>query len=69
MKKGKVVVIGSNDVRVELQSGSTGGAIVFLLSVVVGVFGAVKIYQMHTELQKAKGSGIDSGNRNIETIQ
>lgn len=52
MKKGKVVVIDSNNIRVEVQSGSTGGAIVLLLSVVAGVYGAVKIYQLHAELQK-----------------
>lgn len=46
MKRGKVVVIGSNNVRVEMQTGSPAGAVVFLLSVVVGVYGAVKICQI-----------------------
>lgn len=40
MKRGKVVVIGSNHTTVEMQTGSTG-AIALLMVVVIGVIGVV----------------------------
>ena len=63
MKRGKVVVIDSNNIRVEVQRGSAGGAIVLLLSVAVGVYGAVKICEIFGRERR------DSGNGNVEAVQ
>ncbi len=51
MKVGKVVATDSSSVRIKIQGGDAG-ALALVLVAVAGVVGAVKIYQMHAELQK-----------------